>query len=299
MRVLIFSVAAALTVAGCSGSSPSDEAASREAPQEAYAVAAEDAMMTETASAAPPPVEPAPQIASAPMLAYDYSVGLEAPYRAVRPLLAAHEAACRDAGAALCQVLGSNVNAYGEDEVGANLSLRAEPRWLETFRGGLAGQAEQAGGRITQQGVTSEDLTRMILDTKARLDAQKTLRDRLRQILKERPGKLGELLETERELARVQGEIDSAESQLAVMRQRVAMSRLDISYMTKPNAVTGGTFEPVADAVTGFFSVVAHGLAAIILAIGFALPFVLVIAPIAWFILRRRAKARALRNTEQ
>ena len=76
----------------------------------------------------------------------------------------------------------------------------------------------------------SEDLTRQIVDTEAAVRARTALRDRLQAILATRPGKLSDLLEVEKELARVQGELDATQSELAVMRTRVVTSLLTITY---------------------------------------------------------------------
>jgi hypothetical protein len=206
-----------------------------------------------------------------------------------------HEAACNAAGPNVCQVLGSSSNIYGDDQVLANMQIRAEPKWLAAFRGTLDADAKNVGGRLKEQSVSSEDLTRQIVDTEAHLRAQRTLRDRLEQILRSRPGKLQELLETERELARVQGEIDAAASQLTVMRERVDMSILSMSYQSKPSVVTSGTFEPATDAFNEFGLMLATALGIIIRFVAFALPFAAIAAPIGWWVLRRRRENRAKR----
>lgn len=307
MRVIVTTAVLALALAGCS----QDKAAAPMAPAMVEQAMAPtdpemaDAATTRSEEAAPQapgasggatPTQPS---AGAPMLAYVYGVGLEIPARGVRPLMTSHEQACRTAGPRVCQVINSSINAQGEDQIYGNITLRAEPRWLETFRGGLEGQAKDAGGRLREQTVASEDLTRQIIDTSARLNAQKTLRDRLQQILRTRPGRLADLLETERELARVQGEIDSAESQLAVMRERVNMSLLNLSYASKPTAVTGGTFDPVISAITDFFGIVMQGLGGIIRLIAFAIPVALVLAPLGWLALRWRRGLKAKKAAEK
>lgn len=297
MKSIVMAAALVLALAGCSR----DMSQSAPAATEAMAPVADYAAAPQTqdarasgevvASDAPAGGAQAAQdtpVPGAPMLAYIYAVGLEIPARGLRPMMSAHEQACRTAGPRVCQVISSSINAQGDDSVYGNITLRAEPRWLETFRNGLEGQAKSAGGRLREQSVSSEDLTRQIVDTSAHLNARKVLRDRLQQILRTRPGKLSELLETERELARVQGEIDSAESQLAVMRERVNMSLLNLNYASKPTAVTGGAFEPVSDALTEFFSIVMQGIGAIIRLIAIAIPVGLVVVPLGWLFLRWR-----------
>lgn len=291
-------VVVAVALAACSPAPKGGQAMMSEAPaMDAVGAAVEAAPEPAAAAPSAPGGPAADRPAAAPLLAYAYAAEIEAPGPRIAPMMQAHVAACRTAGPATCNVLESSSESDGADRVSAALRLRAAPKWLEAFRANLESEAKAAKGRLVSTSVTAEDLTREIVDVEARLRAQKTLRDRLQQLLRERPGKLADLLETERELARVQGEIDSAESQLAVMRQRVDMSTLDLAYSSAPTAVSGGTFEPVRNAAADFLGNVALGVAGLITLIGLAAPWVLVLGPALWFGLRwlgrRRAVARA------
>lgn len=261
--------------------------------------------------APPPPPAPAPGSGSgaaanaqpaAPegmLLAYSYSAGFELPVRNVTTLKDRHEAECRAAGPQLCLVLGGSVNGDGENYMNAYLSIRAEPRWLETFRNGLAEDAESANGRMTSQSTTAEDLTRSIVDTEARLEAQETLRERLIALLERPTDEVDDLLAAERELARVQGDIDSARSQLAVMRARVNMSAMTLNYGTLTNPVSIGAFAPVEAALRNFLSTLSGSLALVITIIAAAIPFVIILIPLiilVWRGFRRwRGRRRAAR----
>ena len=111
----------------------------------------------------------------------------------------------------------------------------------------LGGRSERGRQQVVNSGVTSEDLSRQIVDTDAQLRAKTTLRDRLQGLLATHPGKVGDLLAVERELARVQGDIDSAQSELADMRGRVAMSDVTLNYGSSD--VLGGRVQsPLASA---------------------------------------------------
>lgn len=213
------------------------------------------------------------------MLAYAYSMAIEAPFKNVPALAKTHEQACIAAGPNVCQVLGSTNASSGDDSVSAHLSLRAAPAWLATFRSQIESDAKKSNGRVRSNSVTSEDLTRSIVDTTAQLNAQKTLRGRLQELLASRPGKLSDLLDVERELARVQGEIDSRESELAVMRQRVNMSTLDIDYQSETQAVASGVFEPLVSAFKGIVSNIVAGFAAMITIASAILPWLVVLIP--------------------
>ncbi len=263
-------------------------------------VAAADAAAPPHASSAPAPSgSPAPPVTPAPpaaRIAYVYRYGLELPVAQVPTLVARHEQACTAAGAAVCQVIGSESQRYGRDQLTAQLEIRATPAYVAAFRARLSGDAEQAGGRVARQATDSEDLTRAMIDTEARVRALTTLRDRLQQLLATRSGPLDQLLATERELARVQGELDANRSTLEAMRTRVATSRLIIEYSALGQLAPDSAFRPVSDALSNALSVFMVGVAGLILFVAGALPFLIVGIPLVWFILRWRRRIREQRR---
>ena len=219
-------------------------------------------------------------------IAYSHSIGLRLPVAAIEPTLQGHIDACNKAGPSVCMVTNSWMNSYSEDEASASLNLRATPEWIEKFLGGVEAEAEAARGEVTNRQTTAEDLTVSIIDTDARLKAQQTLQGRLEQLLADRPGKLGELLETERELARVNGEIDSLKSTLAALRQRVSMSQLSVSYETKRNPVSQGALQPLAHAFGDFFYNLSSALAAVVTAFAIGLPWLILLGAFLWIWLK-------------
>ena len=218
-------------------------------------------------------------------LAFEYEAELEAPADAVAPLMSQHEATCRDAGPNICVVFGSDRSQF-DGEVSGSLNLRAEPKWLSTFRAGLSKDAEAAGGRLISTSMSVDDLSREIIDTEARLNARRTLRDRLQALLETREGTVDELLKVERELARVQGELDAAASRLKVMRLRVDMSVLTLHYESESQPVERGVLTPLANARDEIAYVFFESVAAVILFISGALAPLLFIGVPALFGLR-------------
>ena len=219
-------------------------------------------------------------------IAYRHSLGLTLPKGQVDPLMAAHTQACRDAGTATCIVVNSNVYSQDEDYASGNLSIRATPAWIEKFMAGVESDAQKSGGEVTQRSTSAEDLTRQIIDTGARLDAQKTLQTRLLNLLERRDGELGELLQIERELARVTGQIESIEAQLKTLRLRVSMSYLDINYQTKVPAFSGSRENPLGQAFGDFFYNLSGAIAAVITAFAVGLPWILLIGLFLWIWLK-------------
>lgn len=255
-------------------------------PEDAAAVAADAAASASVAAGDAASTRPIP-IAGSPALAYSYAIDLAAPPREVRGLMARHEAACLTAGPSLCQVTESRVADSGPSgaESSGTLVLRAEPRWLKRFRDGLDRDARSAHGRVVQSTTTSEDLSRQIVDTSAALRAKTALRDRLQSLLDSHPGKLSDLLEVERALAEVQAEIDSANSELAQMKNRVATSDLTLNY--RSGASAPGVLAPLGKAFGDFFGILSAATAGIVRLVAWVLPWVAVGGLILWLLRKR------------
>ena len=237
---------------------------------------------------------------STSFLAYRYSYGFSLPGEAVAPTAESHMEACMSAGPMRCQVLGSDTSQMGEDRIRASLRFRAEPDWLRDFIAQVESDIDAARGRVVSSDMSAEDLTRRILDTDARLKAQTTLRDRLQNLLATRDGELADLLAVERELARVQGEIESATTTLNVLRQRVTMSEVAFNYLTRDQAVSNSTFAPIGRALRGFVSNAVNGLALLINAVSFLLPILLLLGFPLWafarWYVRRATRTRPVRT---
>lgn len=281
MRGIWLATAAGLALAGCSdpgsnGTEPTAEAAAD----------------VQTAAPANLAGMPAEVVLTAPRVAYVYRFGLELPVDQAPGLMTRHEQACATAGPAVCQVIGSETTRVGQDELSARLEIRATPAFIIRFRQGLATDADDAGGRVAQAVTESEDLTRSLSDTEARLSAQTTLRDRLQGLLATRSGSLEDLLKVETELARVQGQIDAEQAALTEMRTRVAMSRLTVEYRAAGQLAPDSAFRPVANAVQGSLGAMMATLAVLITILAALIPIGLIAGPIAWFMLRRRRAAK-------
>ncbi|MEN0651444.1 MULTISPECIES: DUF4349 domain-containing protein [Hyphobacterium] len=232
-------------------------------------------------------------------LAYRYAYGLRAPAEAVRPLVQQHQQTCEAAGPSVCQIVNANVTEAGSDRVNARLVIRAEPGWLTTFRDGLEADAENAGGEVTSSSQSAEDLTRPILDTQARLDAQIQLRERLTGLLDRQGANIEELIRVERELARVNGDIESAAAQLRAMRARVSMSIADLTYQSEIRPISRSTVNPVGEAVRDFAGIVLGGLAVMIRLIAGVLPWMILIIPAVWLLSRWRRSVNRRKAAEK
>jgi hypothetical protein len=284
-------VSVSILVVGCSKPAPSnraDMAPDAAAPQRFALRAPVAARVGEAKKPRPDPLPATTPILS--MLAYSYGYSLEAPSAGVRALEARHEAACRGAGPASCQVTASNIQSAGADSVEATLSLRAAPAWLDQFRASIAKDATSAGGRVVSATVTSEDLAHSIVDEAAAVKAKTALRDRLQTILETRPGKMSDLLDVETALANVQGELDAATSELAQSQERVATSVLTIDYKSSGVLAPDSIWSPLGSAINDIAGSIVGALAVMVRIVTVLLPWGLVVGAGVWVYRRFRPK---------
>jgi hypothetical protein len=219
------------------------------------------------------------------MMAYTYAWGFQVPTGNMEGLLNAHKKLCEDAGPAKCYVVNSGISGLGQEYASGSLHLRATEDWVRSFEGGVENGLKPFDATLDSNSRSGEDLTTQIVDGEARLNSLKTMRDRLRELLANRPGRLSDLLEIEREMARVQAEIDSRESVMAALKLRVAMSTITLNYQPKYSAASESIWRPLGDAFSAFLPNFAQSLGAIVLFIGSFLPVLIFLGIGIWLLL--------------
>jgi hypothetical protein len=107
--------------------------------------------------------------------------------------------------------------------------------------GGLDGAMDRLGqlGRVTHREASAEDVTVESADAEAKLQAQRVLRDRLLALLRKAEN-VKDTLEIEKELARVQGEIDALANTFNRLRGEVQMARLTVKFSQRTIPGPGG-----------------------------------------------------------
>ena len=84
-------------------------------------------------------------------------------------------------------------------------------------------------GRVDTEAQTGEEVTAQYVDLQARLANSKNTEQRLTDVLRQRTGKLSDVLEVETEIARVRGEIESMEAERKTMATQVAFATLNLT----------------------------------------------------------------------
>lgn len=115
----------------------------------------------------------------------------------------------------------------------ANLEVKIP---AERFDDGLSGLAGL--GKLESVNVNAEDVGEEFTDVTARMGNARRLETRLIELLATRTGKLKDVLDVEKELARIREEIDRYEGRLRYLRAHAALSTLSI-YVHEPLPVVG------------------------------------------------------------
>ncbi len=154
-------------------------------------------------------------------------------------------------------------------------------------------QIEALGTEKSRQ-ISGQDVTEEFIDVGARLDNLKKQESRFQEILKN-ASTVKDVLEVERELERVRGDIESLTGRMNYLNQSVEMSTITVNVM-EPAPIAGegwGITEALREAAIGFIGSV-NGL---IVFIGYILPIVVFIALIV--LLARWAKRKVLPSLKQ
>ena len=136
---------------------------------------------------------------------------------------------------------------------------------------------------------TAEDVTADYFDVTVRINTQKALERQLVVLLQRASNRLSDLLEIERELARVREEIDRMEGRVRLWDNQVALSSLVIT-LEEPAPIVAGTGGGPLRTLAESFDEAAENfvlaVAGIIAATGAILPIALLCGPIAWMVVR-------------
>jgi hypothetical protein len=155
-------------------------------------------------------------------------------------------------------------------------------------------------GEVQKTKVDSQDVTEEYFDHKLRIDNKKVQQDRLRTHMKESTGKLTDILEVEKELARVSEEMDRLQGKVRLWDNLAALSTVTINVRERKGYVppetpafgttVSRTFHGSVDALVGF----GQGVVLTAVAVAPWLPVIgLVALPTWWLVRRARQRAKA------
>ena len=284
LLALILALCAFLVLAGCERAAEPARDALGGAP-----AAATPPPAAKTLLAAAAPQAPAESPAVAPrFVAVRHDLAVVTAADAVEAAWKAAETACLAAG---CELLASNVARDDERApAAAFLDARLPPEALAPFLQRLGGL-----GRIGRHATAAEDKTAEVVDVEARLRNMAGFRDNLRKLMTTPGARLKDLIDVERELTRVQSELDSLATRRKVLAAETEKVRVTVAFGAQPAVLEAGMWLPVKSAVLRAGHVLAASMATLIGSAVALLPWVLVliVAGLGLRALRRRQRHAA------
>jgi anti-sigma factor RsiW len=91
-------------------------------------------------------------------------------------------------------------------------------------------------GRVTSENQEAQDVTGQYVDLTARLHNGQETEQRLIQVLRERTGKVGDVLQVEEQIARVRGEIEQMEAERKTMESQVRYASIQLRLVEEYKA---------------------------------------------------------------
>ena len=176
-----------------------------------------------------------------------------------------------------------------KDEAGktsGDLTLRVAAEHLEEAFRDLG-----ALGRVESENVATEDITKAYYDLEGRIRVARDAEGRIREILRNRAAKLSEVLEAEKELTRVVGEIEQMEGERRFYDRQTSLSTITASLHEPQSIARPGSLSPLKQAIHDSAGAVATSVATLIYLVMYGLPWVVVLGFL-WLLIRRARRAR-------
>ena len=193
-----------------------------------------------------------------------------------------------DAGGYMSE-LNESVDAFERRSV--TLTARVPATRFDSATGGI-----EALGKLIDKQVRAQDMTEEYVDTDSRNRNLKKAEERILDHL-DRTGELEDIINVERELARVRGEIEAMDGRLRFLNNRVAYSTLHVTLREKPSLESivpvdtfsvANVFSQALRSLVGF----SQSLAVVAVWIGVWAPIWAPLCLVAW-VARRRLKRKS------
>ena len=143
-------------------------------------------------------------------------------------------------------------------------TLRVPEKQLEAFLVDL-----RELGHVEQETRNNQEITGQYMDLTARLKTARATERRITELLESRTGKLSDVLDAERELARIRGEIEITEGQRANMQHQVSYATVQVQlneeYREQLSARTYSTGTRVRNSLVNGFRNLAGGVVALVI----------------------------------
>ncbi len=196
-----------------------------------------------------------------------------------------------------CEVITSSIMRPDQNlPPTASLQIRILPEQVTSYL-----SKARAGSETIEDRTQSEDKTDAVIDTEARLKNLGAMRDRLRELLNTPNAKLKDLIEVEREIVRVQSELDSLNGMRKALANETDKVAIHLTFVSRRSIAESSALSPINEAVLSMGRLFASSIAAIITFFAVVLPWLvllLVLTLIIKKIMQRLRRPAAASNSK-
>ena len=140
-------------------------------------------------------------------------------------------------------------------------------------------------GRVRNENTSTGDVTREYTDLETRLRVKQQTAERLRELLANRTGKLSDVLEVERELARVVTELEQMKAQHREYDREVAVSTISITLFEPNSEGLAALRFSVENSLRQMTDVLASSVATLVNLVAFLVPWA-ILSTVGWWCVR-------------
>ena len=180
---------------------------------------------------------------------------------------------------------GRNASGTPHATLAMRIPTKRVPSMLESLR---------ALGKVTLETVTTEDVSKCYFDLATRLRAKRGTEERLHGILATRTGKLSDVIDAEKELERVVGEIEGIEGEQHFYESRVAMATLTVELTPTDTTPPPSRFAAIGHALQEGQDAFLSSVAGVLYLLAFVMPWLVVAAIV--FLIVKWARVRTRRT---
>ena len=191
-----------------------------------------------------------------------------------------------------CEVVSSSIAARTPDSVpSGGISLRVVPEDLNK----LLAQVGQLG-KIAQHSTEREDKTASVVDAEAKIKNLASFRDNLRAMLAKPSATVRDLVEIQKQLTDTQSELDSETTQRKILANETEKIAVEISFRVERSGANAGGLAEVWKALRESGSILADSTASLITTIVAIVPWLILILPAVWLLVKAWRKLKLRRN---
>lgn len=152
-------------------------------------------------------------------------------------------------------------------------------------------------GKVKYAAEHGSDVTEEYTDLETRLSNSKRMEKRLLELLEKKTKNVKDLLDVEKELGRVRGDIERMEGRRRFLDDRLTLSTIVVS-LYEPYTYTSSVFDPIKKAFNSAGKLLMKSLGGLITFLAVILPWVIIIGVFAWIVVKIIKRKLRKKKTE-